>query len=123
MNKAKSLNRQEISAYKNMLFFLIIVDMFAVYWWLGLKKLGIASMFVFLVFLAFILFLERDLPLEKKKMIQPKKEDKKMQEQKTEETNDEVQESQGSNFDMGFDTGLPNAEDYNKRASEALGTL
>jgi len=119
IEKAKKLNRKQLETYKYSLFFVIIADLIGIYYFLHLKKVGIVIMFVSLVALGFIMFLESKLPKEKvetKPDIQNKKEEVK----KMDETNESAQEEENES-DFGFDFGLPSADEFSKRAERALG--
>jgi hypothetical protein len=125
IEKAKGLNRKQLETYRYSLFFIIIVDLIGIYYFLHLKKVGIVIMFVSLVALGFIMFLESKLPKEKvetKPDIQNKKEEvKKMNEMN--ETKESVQEEENESEDFGFGLGLglPDADEFRKRAEQALG--
>jgi hypothetical protein len=117
IEKAKKLSKKQLETYKYSLFFVITVDLIGIYYFLHLKKVGIVIMFVSLVALGFIMFLESKLPKEKvetKPDIQNKKEEVK----KMNETNESVQEEENES-DFGFDFGLPNADEFRKRAEQA----
>lgn len=114
IEKAKKLNEKQINYWKYFLFFIIIVDIIGIYWYLHLKKLGIALLVVSLIALGLILFLESKLPpkINKKEQKKTKKINKDNEKPK------EIEESKESNEDTGFS--LPSAEEYNERMNKAF---
>lgn len=109
LEKAKKLTRKQINTYRTTLFFLICADIFGLYWYLHLKKVGMMLLIVFLACLGVILFLESRLPKEKIKVsTKSKKEVKKMEN----EMNEQEEE--------GFSFGLPDAEEFNDRMNKAF---
>lgn len=122
--KFKSWDEKTLSLYKNGLFFIIVVDMIGVYYLLGLKSLGIAIMVISLMFLGLLLYLERELPTDKliKRRKKPKMETKEEEKYLDLGMNEEKpveKEDTGTSFDMG----LPNADEYQKRMENAMGTI
>jgi len=119
--KLKELDEKTLLSYQNTIFFIVIADLIGIYYFLGLKSLGTAILIVSLVALGLILWLTRELPEEKRnKRRKPKKmEEKEEKTEKPEEKEEEVEEESSVKFNLG----LPNAEDYNKRAEAALGTF
>lgn len=63
----KNLKHEQVKGWKMLCFFLIIVDMFVIYWYFDLKKLGIAFLIVFMSFTAYILILEQKFIKETRK--------------------------------------------------------
>jgi Na+-transporting methylmalonyl-CoA/oxaloacetate decarboxylase gamma subunit len=112
MDKASKMTSKELNTYRNALFFLICADIFGLYWFLHMKRLGMMLLIVFLVILGIIMYLESKLPKEKTKVPTQlkKKEVKKMNEN---EMNEETEEE-------GFSFGLPNADDFNERMDKAF---
>ena len=122
--KLKSLDENKLLGYQNAIFFIVIADLIGIYYFLGLKQLGTAILIVSLVALALILWLLRELPEEKRKRRRkPKKMEQK--EEKTEKPEKKVEEEEEEDEEpaVDFSLGLPNAEDYNKRAAAALGSF
>jgi len=140
----KRMNSQEVQMYKYTLMGLLIADLVGVYWYLEMKALGIACMFVIVVFLAVFLFLEKELEgggnmenkkeetstdvqkeiesLEKEKKLKAlnEKRDSLKKDLNKEEEYKDLTPKEDKN-DLGFETGLPNVEEFQKRASKALG--
>ena len=56
----KEMDLKTIEAYKYSLIFLLTLDLFGIYYYLGLKKLGISLMLVCIGFLSLFLILERN---------------------------------------------------------------
>jgi len=54
----RNLTLQQLKDYKILIFILIVGDIFGIYWYLGWKKLGVASLIVMFIFLAIFLILE-----------------------------------------------------------------
>jgi len=120
IEKARKLDRKSLEAIRFAFFGAIVVNLFGIYWYLKLKSLGIALLIVLIMGLTLVLLLERGLPQPPQKPIKKtKKEDKKMTEESQEVEQEEPQELETDNFD----TGLPNAEEFQKRAKEAMGSL
>ena len=116
---AKSLDNDEIGAYKMALIFYVVIDMVAFYWYFKWKSLAIASMIVALVLLGILLFLERR---KEDTMVKKEYDDeeyelvkKKKPEEKPKEKKEDKDEGNG------FDFGLPDADEYNKRLDKAFG--
>lgn len=125
IEKARKLDRKSLEAIRFAFFGAIVIDLFGIYYYLKLKSLGGALLIVLIMGLTLVLLLERGLPQppqkpNKKVKREVKKMDEESEEQKTQETEqEETQESL-----MGdLDTGLPNAEEFQKRAKAALGSL
>ncbi len=137
--KARALNAKSLEAIKFTIFGLIIVNIFGLWYLLGWKRLSAALLIFFIIALVIILLLERNLPLPPSK--KNKKEEKPKMDEETEtkeEQPDEYldltskepkkqeqpkqkEESKGMFGNM--DLGIPNAEDFQKRAEKALGTF
>lgn len=139
---------QTIAGLRNILFILIIADIFGVYWYLRQKKLAFSLMIVIMIFLTIVLIIERRQnnkmeqeifgnPLEgeleeieeeveeeeteepaEKEEKKPKKEVKKIKKKESKEPKEETQED-----NSGFGMGLPSSEEYNKRMEDAYGTI
>jgi len=114
IKKAKALDLKSLEALKYTLFVFVVADLFGVYWYLNIKKLGIALLMVMIVALSVILILERRL--------NDKMEENKTEE-KEEEKKEEKEEKEESKEESSFDLGLPSAEEYQKKTEEAFGTL
>jgi len=85
IEKARKLDRKSLEAIRFAFFGAIVVNLFGIYWYLGLKKLGIALLVVLIMGLTLVLLLERGLPQPPQKPIKKtKKEDKKMTEESQE---------------------------------------
>ena len=108
LEKGKKLTKEQLKTYKIVSFVAIVIEIIGIYYFLGWKKVGMVLMLITLAVLGAILYLQSKFPAE---VQTKKKEDKKMQEEETSE-----QEEQES----GFDFGLPNSEDYNRRMSDAF---
>jgi len=59
VRKAKSLDKEELEVLRYFVFGVILVNIFGIYWYFGLKRLGMAFLMVALVFLGIIILLER----------------------------------------------------------------
>jgi len=135
IKQAKALKEKDLEAIRYSLFFLIVVDLFGIYWFLEAKKLGIALLMVIIMFLVVILMLERNLPLKNKskgggkmgkndeeiKELEDKVKELKKDNKDSGEVEDPEETSQGLNMGLDFDLGLPSSEEYNKRIEKALG--
>ena len=127
IEKAQSMNEKDLAAWRYLIMFVIVADLFGVYWYFELKKLGMAILIVSIIFLVIILLLERGLP-EKEK--EESKEIKKGMSSMGTDINQYIknpkeqkpeQENQQSNFMDFGNLGLPNSEEYNKRLKNAMG--
>ena len=119
--------------YKPIIIGAIVVDVMGIYWFLGWKTLGIALLLVLFGFLAYIMFKDsREAPLPPKtkpnKPIQRtvRRKPTKMyfdEENNAEEDIESPQEADLGSNDLsdGYDLGLPNADEYNKRMQDAFG--
>jgi len=126
IEKAQSMKEKDLAAWKFLLMVVIVADLFGVYYYLELKKLGMAVLIVAVIFLAIILFLEGKLPKEAQEISkdEPKK--------KKEEDYVEIKLTEGKERvgmgDMGIgiglgDLGLPSSDEYNKRLKDAYGEI
>ena len=124
----EGLDAESISAYKSITIFLVVVDMFGVYWWLGAKKLGIALILMLIGVLTIFLLLERRLP---EKMTDNKPEEEKEEEaaedKKEEKKEDKKEEAEKKSEgplaalgSLGDSLGLGSAEEYEKRVNASL---
>jgi len=99
-----SLSEKTLLGLKNGMFFIIVVDLFGIYYYLQLKTLGTAILIISMAITAIILWRLRDFePIEKDK---PGKKDKP-------ENPDDY-----GDFSIGIDS-----EKYNKRLEKAMGTI
>ena len=114
----KAWDRETLEVVRYTMFILIVGDIFGIYWYLGLKQLGIALLMVFVVILTFILILERG--KEVKKMPEEKTEEKPKEEEKKEEKKPE-EEVKKDYEDDELRLEIPDSEEYNKRLGEAIG--
>ena len=116
-------DEKKISTYKTITFFVIGIGLVGIYYYLSLKQLGMAIMIVSLMFLGFLLYIDSKLPPEKQNK---RRKQKKMTENdnKMEDIFEEApKEEKEEGLSFGFETGLPNSEDYNKRMDTAFGSL
>jgi len=111
IEKAKEMSAKDLEAWRYSIMFLVVVDMFGVFWYLGLKRLGIAIMIFLVLALAVILLLERRLPT------QENQKEAKMSEEKPEEKKKEEEEEKEEDS---FGLGLPDPEEYQKRLKKAI---
>lgn len=125
IEKARKLDRKSLEAIRFAFFGAIVIDLFGIYWYLKLKSLGGALLIVLIMGLTLVLLLERGLPQPPQKPNKKvKKEVEKMDKESEEQETPEVEQEQPEESLMGdIDTGLPNAEEYQKRAKAALGSL
>ena len=61
MQTIKQWDYETLEAIKYILMFTIVIDIFGIYWWLGLKQLGIFLVVLTLVAMAFIIILQSKL--------------------------------------------------------------
>jgi len=121
VKKAKELDTESLEAIKYSIFVFIVADLFGVFWYFKLKKLGMALLIVFMILLTLILILERrkreEMDEDKKKRKEEIK--KELKELEEEEKKDDKKDD---DEDTGFlgSMGLPNAEEFNKRIEKAL---
>ena len=131
IEKAKNISQKDLEAYRYTIIFIIVVDLFGVFWYLKLKSLAMAILIVCIIFLCLILILERnkqDNSRQDSNQTKNKKNggNKKMEEnqeqipKETEEPKEETSQPEGIGE---FDLGLPDADEYEKRAKEALGSI
>ena len=129
----KKMSPEEIQIYKYLLMVLLIFDLVGVYWYFNLKSLGVALMLVIMAFLAVFLFLERELEGGDIKMDEKERENLENQLKEIDKKKKEIEAKLGQeeyldlgkdkeeDTGLGLDMGLPNAEEFQKRASKALG--
>lgn len=103
MEKASGLNKKQLNTYRISLFFLICADIFGLYWFLHMKKLGIMLLIIFLAALGIVLYLESKLPKENSPV--PNKPKKKEIKPQTKE---------------GFNLDFPDSEEFTKRLNNAF---
>lgn len=141
-----SLSLESLKGLRYTLFFVIIADIFGLYWYLRLKSFSIAIMMVSIVVLAIILIRESVLrnEIEADKILKGGYFKKKMPKQKKKSSDDEEEEEDdergepdydkkkekeddlGFNLDIGLsskNTGLPEPEEHQKRMKKALGSM
>lgn len=112
--KAEALKLSDLQAFRQMMLFVIVADIFGVYWWLKMRNLGIAILIISLICMGIILYLERNAENDIKEEKMPKKKKKK----KTEEDESKEDNLLG-NFNV--DLGVGSSDDYNKRLKNAIG--
>lgn len=107
IDSVKNLSYKDVKAWRTLIIVLVCLDLFGIYWYLGMKKLGGALLIVMIFGLVFLLLLTKDKqpPPETKTNGKPK-------------PKEEEPEEESFNFDS---LGLPNSENYNKRVNNALG--
>jgi len=141
-----NMTQETALTVKQFLFGLIIVDIFGIWWFFGLKKLGSSLMIVILICLAIILFIEnRFEKIETKREVKPEmtikcnecKQEFRTQKElaqhimakhfKKKKTDlqkvadpQEIEENTEESDVFGFGS-LPSPEEYQKRTEEALG--
>jgi hypothetical protein len=129
IHNLKQLDLETLNTLKIMMFVFIVVDMVGVYWYLELKKLAVALLIVLMGCLTIILLLERrKQPIEK--MSKKKKKDgnrKERIEQLQEKLNklkqkEDIQEKDTEEIEEQGMFGLPDPDEYEKRAQKALGS-
>jgi len=122
----KSWELETLKSLRTTFFFIIVIDLFGVYWYWGLESLGTAIMVFCIVGLSLVLLLEKfkydSMPIESKGGT------KQMEEETAQEVIDKsdkpkkAEKKEESGFGLDMDLGLPNSEDYNKRMEDALGS-
>ncbi|HUS50795.1 MAG TPA: hypothetical protein VMZ91_11565 [Candidatus Paceibacterota bacterium] len=127
INWIKSWDLETLKSARMGLFFLIVGDLFGLYWYLRLESLGMLIMVVCVVGLAIVLMVERlklnELEKNQKELKGGKKQMEEETKQMEEETKQEPkEEKEDTGFGLGIDLGLPNSEEYNKRMKKALGS-
>lgn len=65
MQTIKQWDYETLEAAKYLLIFVIVIDLFGIYWWLGLKQLGIFLMVLTMVAFAVIIILQSKLKGDK----------------------------------------------------------
>jgi len=120
IEKIQTLELKTLEGIKYFLFGVIVVDLFGIYWYFELKKLGIALLMVTIVCLSLILILEKrrytlKMDSKQEKIKQLKEELKELEQEEEPEENKEQKN--------GFDMGLPDSDEYNKRLKNAFGSF
>ena len=112
----KSYDKQTLETFKYMIIGFIVLDMFAIWWYLEFKKLAMALMLISAMFLVAVLFCERRLDnmKDKKESAQDIIDDTDKKDEKDDDDSEE-------DYDDGFDLGIPSSEEYNKRLERAIG--
>ncbi len=130
VEKAKKLDRKTLEALKFFVMFLLVADLFGIYWYLHLKKLGGAILMIMIVALSIILILERRLPpLPKQKVQKEVKTPKKMENifenaEQSEESEEESKEESEKEQSQEDPTGLKQfTEGFQDRLEKSLGTM
>jgi len=108
VENAKRLSLKELESLRYLMMLIIVGDLFGIYWYFGLKKLGGAILIVSIVILATILMLER-------------RNKEKMTEEKTKTEEKEDKEDKPSEDPLKVDLGLPSPEEFEKRMEDAIG--
>jgi len=124
----KDMDLKTLKSYKVLLFMVVIGDIFGVYWYFELKKLGMAILIVSLVLLGIIVFFEREKtpikarkPIERRLQTKMTEETKKEEKEKeSEEDKDEEEEKEEDPLDMGniqeeMAKAIPSGEDMRKQ--------
>lgn len=109
-----SLELKTIVALKQTMIFLIVANLFGLYWYLGLKSIATSLLIVQMSIFVFLIISEKN-QKEVKKVSKEKLKEEKEPEEKPEEEKEE-----GEVFGN-MDLGLPSAEEYEKRVNKALG--
>ena len=107
----KSYDKQTLETFKYIIISFIVLDMFAIWWYLEFKKLAMALLLVSAMFLVVVLFCERRLDNMK---------DKKESAQDIIDDTDKKDDDE-EDYEDGFDLGIPSSEEYNKRLEKAIG--
>jgi len=118
IDNLKSLPYETLENYKYIIIVFLVADLFGIYWYFNLKKLGIALMIVCLIALGVILFLERDKkPIVQNNTNPPAEKPKLIINPKPPEEPEFVEYQEPSPEDFG----LPDPDEYNKRLEKAIG--
>jgi len=127
----QSWSYETLESIKFTLFFVIVVDVFGVWWFLELKRLGSAIMVTCLICLGVILWLQmskdpkikkkegkkkmtKEITVDGKKYVEVKSDKKEKPEKEEKEEKSEKEE--------GFDLNLPSGEEMEDRLSRAFGS-
>lgn len=136
IEKARKLDAKSLEAIRYAIIGFLLLDLFGIYWYLELKKLGMALLMVSIVLMFAVILLESNLPRSRREVknkmeqeLEPKKpeeenqssdsEDKEEKKDKKEEKPEEDEEPEQSSI-LGEGMGLPDAEEYNKRMEDAI---
>jgi len=109
----ESWSYEQLKSMKYFLFFIIVADIFGIYWYFGLKKLGIAILLVSMILLGIIFFYET-----KKAPPEPKQEKRPKDTPKVEYVPTNPKESPMFNITEGLGIDVQN---YNKNLEKAMG--
>jgi len=109
--KFMKLDENGLLTLRNSIFFILVGDLLGIYYFLGLKTLGIGILIVSMAALALILWRLRDFPQETEKKDEKWFKPKDKPEEKPEPEKSFIE----------FDAGLGTSEDYNKRLEKAIG--
>jgi len=104
----KSFDLETLKTIRYCIFVLLVIDLVGIYWYLNLKSLGMAMMIVLCIGIAIILILEQSKMKGGNKM------------ENNDEEKEDKEESKPEDDSFGFDLGLPNSEEYNKRLEKAV---
>jgi len=120
IGRIENMSPKDLNSWLYLFMILIVADLFGVYWYLNLKKIGLVLLLVLIFMLSFLLFTSRKSKQVKggKKMVEIETKTK----EKTEEEEEEDEEEEESHFDISK-TGLPSSEEMQKRLDRALGTV
>lgn len=118
--RAEGMSMKNLESLRYLLFFILMVDMFGIYWYLKWKSLGIALLLVLVVIITMVFILERKKQDNHKQKGGTNKMDRE-EKQETEEKEDKKEEQEEDSGWMGeMDLGLPSSDEYNKRLEKAL---
>jgi len=120
LNNLENTDPKVLSSVRNLLFVSFFVEMFFIYWFLEWKRLSLALFIVSIISLVIVLLIERR--QGNKMMDELDIMGGETEEETEEETKEDVKESKDDEESgFGFDTGLPSAEEYEKRMEKAIG--
>ena len=109
IDKFKKMNTKELETYKIIILFLIVINLFGVWYYLKLKTLGGALFIILIIGLALILFLEKNSKGGEKKMedneyLDLTGEEEPKEEEDKKEKKDKEEDSSFGDFKFGMPT-------------------
>lgn len=107
--RARSLKLSQLRGFRQIILVILVADIFGVYYWLKMRNLGIIILFLSLICMGVVLYLERDAEDDTK--------EDKMTKKKKKQRKEDKKDLMG---DFKVDLGVGDANDYNKRLKKAL---
>lgn len=122
-----SIQMQTLKAFEGFLYFMIVADLFGIYWYLNHKRFALSLLIVIIVLLMAVYFLKLRVKSEKEvedfmARGRPKKKTEKKEPKKVRKENPKDKKEDSDDTESDFEMGIPDADEYQKRIEKALGS-